>query len=195
MKKIFVIIFLLQINTIFSQEFTSKDVIVYDWEIAKNANPDTILGISFKKYKLNTLPEELAKYTHLKILDLSKNRLEKLPSYFSNFKKLEDLNIEKNKLNHFPIIVYQLPELRFLRLGVNPFKRVPTGIDNLSKLEYLDLYDCPIHTLPESLTHLKNIKEIDFTGIRFSPSFQETWLKRMPNVKLIFDAPCDCLEG
>ena len=194
MKKIFALIFLLNINLSFSQEFKVKDVIVYDWEVAQQANPDTIFGISFKKNKLTVLPEELKKFTQLKVLDLSKNKLEKLPSFFSSFKHLEDLNVEKNKLKHFPILVYQLTELRFLRLGVNPFKRIPTGIDNLSKLEYLDLYDCPIISLPESMGNLKSIQKIDFTGIRFSPTFQETWLKKMPNVELIFDAPCDCLE-
>lgn len=194
MKKIFALIFLLNLNLSFAQEFQLQSVIVYDWEVAKTANPDTIFGISFKKQKLTSLPEELKNFTRLRVLDLSKNKLEKIPSFFSIFKKLEDLNIEKNKLKHFPIIVYQLKELRFLRLGVNSFERVPNGIDNLSKLEYLDLYDCPIKSLPESLVNLKNIQKIDFTGIRFSPSFQETWLKKMPNVTLVFDAPCDCLE-
>ncbi len=195
MKKIFAITFLLLINSSFAQEFTMKDVVVYDWELAKSADPDTIYGISFKKNKLTTLPDGLKKFTQLRVLDLSKNKLEKLPSYFSIFSKMEDLNLEKNKLKHFPIIVYHLTKLRFLRLGVNPFERVPTGIDNLSKLEYLDLYDCPIKSLPESMVNLKSIKKIDFSGIRFSPSFQETWVKKMSEVELIFDAPCDCLEG
>ncbi len=195
MKKIFVIIFLLVIDFSFAQEYSIKDVIVYDWEIAKTANPDTIYGISFKRNKLNYLPVELKKFTHLIVLDLSKNKLEKLPPFFSIFKNLVDLNIEKNKLKYFPIIVYQLTELKYLRLGVNPFERVPNGIDNLTNLQYLDLYDCPIKSLPESITQLKNIQKIDFTGIRFSPNFQESWIKKMPNVELIFDAPCDCLGG
>lgn len=194
MKKIFALIFLLQSSLSFCQDYSIPNVKIYDWEIAKNANPDTIYGISFKKLKLENLPEDLIRFTQLRVLDLSKNRLTKLPPFFSGFKNLEDLDLEKNKLIHFPIIVYQLTELKHLRLGRNLFERVPTGIDNLDKLVYLDLYDTPIHSLTESLTHLKSIQKIDFTGIRFSPSFQKKWTAKMPNVKLIFDAPCDCLE-
>ncbi len=195
MKKISVVIFLFLINFGFSQEFKTKNVIIYDWEIAKQAHPDTIFGISFKKKRLSILPEELKLFTQIKILDLSKNKLEKLPAFITNFSQLEDLNIEKNKFIHFPIIIYQLSSLRYLRMGANSFERIPTGIDNLTKLEYLDLYDCPIKSLPESMVNLKNIRKIDFTGIRFSPSFQKSWINKMPEVELVFDAPCDCLEG
>jgi hypothetical protein len=35
---------------------------IYSWEQAKNANPDTIFGVSLSKLKLEQLPEELAKF-------------------------------------------------------------------------------------------------------------------------------------
>ena len=69
-----------------------------------------------------------------------------------------------------------------------------TNKNGLFNLKYIDLLDNPITQLPIELMNLKYLQEIDFTGIRFSPEFQKIWLERMPNVNLIFDAPCDCMK-
>lgn len=193
MKQIFVLIFLLfcSYNT-FSQN--ESDIVVYDWEIAKDASVDTIYGISFEKYKLESLPEELSEYVHLQILNLEKNKLKELPDYIKTFEDLREINAEKNLLEYFPIQICSLRKLTHLRLGKNYFENLPDCIGNVSTLEYMDFYDTPIRELPQSLELLKNLKEIDFTGIKFSPSFQKSWTARLPNVKVIFDAPCDCLE-
>lgn len=193
MKQIFVLIFLLSYSyNTFSQN--ESGVVVYDWEVAKNASVDTIFGISFEKYKLESLPDELRNFIHLKVLDIKKNKLKELPDYIKTFEDLREIDAEKNLLEYFPIQICSLTKLTHLRLGRNYFENVPDCIGNVSTLEYMDFYDTPIHQLPQSLELLKNLKEIDFTGIKFSPSFQKSWTARLPNVKIVFDAPCDCLE-
>lgn len=193
MKQIFGLIFLLSCSyNTFSQN--ESGVVVYDWEVAKNASVDTVFGISFEKYKLEYLPDELRNFIHLQVLDLQKNKLKELPDYIKTFEELKEINAEKNLLEYFPVQICSLTKLTHLRLGRNYFENLPDCIGNVSTLEYMDFYDTPIRELPQSLDRLKNLKEIDFTGIKFSPSFQKSWTARLPNVKVIFDAPCDCLE-
>jgi hypothetical protein len=63
----------------------------------------------------------------------------------------------------------------------------------MESLEYLDLYDSPVKNIPKSLTELPSLKEIDFTGIRYNEAFQSKWQKLLPEVKLVFDPPCNCM--
>lgn len=193
MKQLFGLIFLLLFSLNVSSQ-DENDVVIYDWEIAKNASPDTIFGISFEKMKIETLPHELSKFINLEVLDLQKNKLKELPEFIKDFKELRELNAEKNQLEYFPIQICSLMKLTHLKLGRNYFENLPDCIGNISTLEYMDFYDTPIRKLPQSLELLKNLKEIDFSGIKFSPKFQESWIARLPNVKVIFDAPCDCMD-
>jgi len=193
MKQQFGLIFLLLYSfNVFSQN--EKDVVVYDWEIAKSASIDTVFGISFEKMKLEVLPNELSKFIHLQVLDLQKNKLTELPDFIKEFKDLRKINAEKNELAYFPIQICSFRKLTHLKLGRNYFENLPNCIGDISTLEYIDFYDTPIRELPQSLETLKNLKEIDLSGIKFSPKFQKSWIARLPNVKVIFDAPCDCMD-
>jgi len=194
MKKIFALIFLLSLSPLFGQKHSVADVIVYDWEVVKNAQPDTVFGVSFQKMKLIKLPAELKKFKNLRVLDLSNNKLVSIPNYIGELLFLEDLNLTKNQLEYYPLALCRNNSLRFLRLGRNPFENFPECIESLQNLEYLDMYDTPIATLPESIVRLKKLKEVDLSGIRFSKNFQESWTKKMSHMKMIFDSPCDCFE-
>ena len=194
MKKIFALTFLLSINFAFGQEYTVSDVLVYDWERVISADPDTIFGVSFEKMKMSEVPSELEHFKNIRVLNLSKNRLVKIPKFIGELKYLEELNLTKNKLEYYPIELCSNESIRILKFGRNLFTTIPNCIESLRQLEFLDLFDTPISSLPESITRLKQLKTIDFTGIRFSPSFQESWIGKMKNVELIFDAPCDCFE-
>ncbi len=191
MRRLFVLFSIVTINLVLGQD----DIIrVYTWEEAQAANPDTIVGITFEKLKLESVPPELERFKNLKILNLQKNKLTEIPDFITEFKQLKTLNLEKNLLEYFPIQVCRMKHITHLILSRNYFENVPECIGELTSLVYLDLYDTPIRILPQSLENLKNLKEIDFSGIKFSPSFQKSWTARLPNVKLIFDAPCDCME-
>lgn len=191
-SKRFALIFLLTSSAFaFGQE---SPVVIYEWEEVQQASPDTIFGLSLSKLKLTELPEEVKKYKYLKELHLQKNKLDRLPDFITDFEYLEVLNLEKNELEIFPLQICRMNALKRLSIGKNYFEQIPECIGNVQTLEYIDLIDTPINKLPESLVTLKNLQEIDFTGIRFSPNFQESWTKLLPNVKLVFDAPCDCMN-
>lgn len=193
MKQLFGLIFLLLYScNVFSQ--SENYVVIYEWEIAKNASVDTIFGISFEKLKIEKVPDELSKFVNLQVLELQKNKLTELPDFIKDFKNLKKIDAEKNQFDYFPIQICSLRKLTHLKLGRNYFEQIPSCIGDIPTLEYADFYDTPIRELPQSLESLKNLVEIDLSGIKFSPKFQESWMARLPNVKVIFDAPCDCMD-
>lgn len=194
MKARFVIIFLLSFNLNLWAQPEDKIDVTYDWEEVKNADPDTVFSISFAKQKLRELPVELSRFKNLRILNIEKNKLAALPDFISNFNQLQELNVGKNKLETFPIQLCRMSSIKILILNRNNFESIPACISVLKELTYLDLYDCPIRKIPDSLESLEVLKEIDLSGIRFSEDFQEYWKNKLPNVKLDFDAPCDCME-
>lgn len=98
MKLLYVISFLLftTINC-FAQKI---DVKTYSLEQALTANPDTIFALDLSHMKLDTVPSDIAKFTHLTYLDLSKNKLSKLPDFLSELENLKTVNISKLSLIH-----------------------------------------------------------------------------------------------
>ncbi len=194
MKTIYVLILLLLVSRTSDLLAQESDPKVYSWEEARVSDPDTIYGISFAKMKLSSLPEELAKFQKLKVLDLQKNKLTKLPDFIGDMKQLTRLDVAKNKLSVFPMVVCRMSSLEQLILNRNLFEKIPECIEYASSLKYIDLYDTPIRDLPGTLVNLKNLEKIDFSGIRFAPSFQEKWNSLLPEVDLVFDEGCDCME-
>jgi Leucine-rich repeat (LRR) protein len=77
---------------------------------------------------------------------------------------------------------------------MNEIAYLPSCVGGLSNLEKLDLFKNPIRKLPQELTQLKNLKLLELRSIKFSPEFQEKWEEALPNVKIMFDPPCDCMK-
>nr|AOE12215.1 hypothetical protein [uncultured bacterium] len=71
---------------------------------------------------------------------------------------------------------------------------MPTCIKYLTQLEHLDIFNTQMDSFPSELGLLKNLKTFDARGILFGREFQQTWEERLPNTKIKFDAPCNCIE-
>mgnify|MGYP002630102223 CR=1 FL=1 len=196
-KKQFALIFLLWssfgLNLSCSAQ-VAQDVKVYDWEVAKNAHPDTIYAISFEKSKLIEVPADLKRYKNVKQLNFAKNKLNDLPEFFTGFESLEVLDLTKNEFRIFPIEICQMKNLKELLVGRNEIASIPECIEYASSIEFLDIYDNPLSHVPESMMRLKKLTKIDFTGIRFNRDFQDKLKAQLPDTKLIFDSPCDCMN-
>ena len=188
MKKKFVLFLIVNFPIYFFSQTT------YKWIDVKNANPDTIFSISFEKQKLNSLPNDLFKFTHLKKLDLSKNKLTTLPEGISNLIQLEEINLGKNYFTEFPEVICNLIQLKTLIINRNEISSIPNSIVQLNKLESIDMWDTPIENFPESFISMKNLKYIDARGVTHGPKFQKLWIEKLPWVKIEFDAPCNCFE-
>lgn len=192
MKRLYGIILLLQLfNPAFTQE---RDYTVYLWSEVVQADPDTVYGVNLSKLKLNVVPSELEQFKNLKYLDLSKNKLKSLPDFLADFHSLETIDVSKNQLDIFPLVITRIPTLKSIIANRNTFDRLPESIGYLKMLENIDLWETPVVNFPESFFGLTNLKKVDLSGVRYSPTFQEKLKIRLPNVQLVLDAPCDCME-
>ena len=192
MKLVSVIILLLVCNCAKAQ---TDGYVIYKWDdLPINVDADTIYGLNLSKMRLDSVPSNLSKFSNLIFLDLSKNKLKELPTFIGELQKLKELNLAKNKLDKLPIELCKMKNLERLILNRNFIGSLPSCIEYTSALKYIDLWDNPIRSLPESFERLENLEEVDLSGIRFSPKFQESWLAKMPNVKFVFDEACDCMN-
>lgn len=191
MRLLSAIIFLLWCSSTIGQ---NVDYTIYEWDEVKNADPDTVYALDLSKSKLDSLPGALFTFTNLKYLDLRKNKLTDLPHEFSQLGQLEELYMGKNKLTAFPVEICQFKKLRKLSLHTNEIESLPACVEYLVSLEELDLFNNPIRSLSEGLIELENLKWMDLRSIKFSPDFQDNWSEKLPNVKIEFDPPCDCMK-
>ncbi len=192
MKRLFVLFLILSASPVFANPIDTLRV--YTWEEALKAGPEKVFAITFEKMKLETLPDELAKFKHLKKLNLSKNKLAEVPDFISKFDSLQELDLHRNKLINFPTQVCSMKNIQRLILSSNEFSSIPECVQYLKKLNYLDLSDSPVTTFPEAFTVMPQLKTLSLHGLAYAPSFQRRWRERLPWMRIEFDAPCDCLE-
>ena len=107
---------------------------------------------------------------------------------------MEKLDISKNEFAIFPIEICKLSNLKILIANRNDFDKIPECIEFCSKLEIIDLWDTPIANFPQSFSSLKNLKKLDIQGIKYGPTFQKEFQKKLSWVEIKFDPPCDCME-
>lgn len=189
MKQLLVVLYFLISNLSIAQP---DSVRFYTLEELIDTNPDTIRAITLKKQKLSTLPEALFRFKQLQYLDLEKNEIEDV-SRIGEFEHLIYLNLGKNKLQNFPVVVCQLKKLEVLILNRNEFSYIPPCINYCENLMYVDLWETPVTSLPNEMQTIKTLTTIDFSGVRMNPTQQSILKNQFPNVRLILDAPCDCL--
>lgn len=166
-----------------------------DWKDALNAHPDTVYAISFRKYKLDSLPQELSKFKNLIALDLEKNKLTALPEYLKDFDQLIFLDLSRNKFESYPLPLNYMQQLQYLSLAQNNIVTVSRGISFMKELKVLDLYDTMLETLPDNFDLLKsNLEFVDLRGQTFNEEFAKKWTDLLKGVELKLDPPCKCMQ-
>lgn len=190
MKYIFAIIFLGLTSSLFAQ----SEYEIYDWEELSECDPDTIYGISFRKNKMDSIPFELIKFKNVRYLDFEKNKLKEVPLFIQQFHDLEYLNLGKNELVNFPLSLCKMENVKTVLLHMNEISYLPNCIGEMKGLESLDLFKNPIRKFPDELAQLQNLETLELRSIKFSPDFQEKWIRLLPNTKIMFDPPCDCMK-
>jgi Leucine-rich repeat (LRR) protein len=167
---------------------------IYLWNEVQQANPDTIHAISFEKLKLDSLPNQLWKFTQLTYLNLEKNQLVFLPDSLKLLSQLTELNISKNKFAFFPLIICQLPSLQKLNASRNRIESIPDQIENCKHLAYLDFYDNLIEDFGLGIFNLPELKTLNIEGVMYGTNFADDLKRKLPNVRVLLDPPCKCLN-
>lgn len=167
---------------------------VYMWNELSGVNPDTIRAISFEKMKLDSLPKELWNFNHITYLNLEKNQFSNLPDDFKNLTQLTELNIAKNKFTFLPLVICQLPNLKKLNASRNRIESIPNQIENCTHLEIVDLYDNLIGEFGTGIFQLKELRTLNIEGVMYGTNFADDLKRKLPNVQLLLDPPCKCLN-
>ena len=191
MKLPFALIFLLLSFHNLAQKEVPK---IYQWSEVKWANPDTIYAVSFEKMKLDSLPKELWKFTHLTYLNLEKNQLAQLPEELVLLEQLTELNISKNKFTFLPLIICQLPNLQKLNASRKRIASIPNQIENCTHLQKIDFYDNIIEDFGTGIFQLKELKTLNIEGVMYGTNFADELKRKLPNTHLLLDPPCKCLN-
>ena len=191
MRKTFVPILIL---FVLNSSFSLISQRCYSLKEARNAPLDSVFYLKISRKKLTEIPPQVFTFKNLKGLDLSKNRLVKISPKIEELSMLEKLNLSKNRFEVFPKEIVRLENLRELVLGSNQLGYIPKSILKYPKLEELDMYDNPIGDLGDGIFSLTSLRKLDLRGLMYNAKSQAEIRNRLPNVKVLFDLPCNCID-
>tara|TARA_B100000767_G_scaffold272107_1_gene299101 strand:+ start:1255 stop:1830 length:576 start_codon:yes stop_codon:yes gene_type:complete len=177
-----------------SFSFTLTGQRYYTLKETRNVSQDSVFYLKISRKKLTEIPPEVFSFKNLKGLDLSKNRLVKVSPRIVELSQLEELNLSKNRFEFFPKETISLENLRVLILGSNKLGYIPMSIAKHLKLEELDMYDNPIGDLGEGIFSVPTLRRLDLRGLMYNVKSQAEIRNKLPNVKVLFDPPCNCID-
>eukprot|EP01088_Endostelium_zonatum_P020232 TRINITY_DN733_c1_g1_i3.p1 TRINITY_DN733_c1_g1~~TRINITY_DN733_c1_g1_i3.p1 ORF type:complete len:2053 (-),score=460.67 TRINITY_DN733_c1_g1_i3:153-6311(-) len=171
---------------------------------------NSVEEINLEKNLLNSFPNWVFQFTHLKILTLSSNSISALPSKLSNLTNLKQLQMSGNKLKEISSKPFQgltnltalilkhneisrlsaslctcLVSLDRLDLSRNQLKTVPKTISGLTSLTDLRIAKNQLTALPKSLANLSQLRILELQDnelLAFRVPLQR-WAKAFPNLK------------
>lgn len=183
---------LLAPGTGFSQpEYTIPGVLYTRLDKALQ-HPDSVFRLRLRGKRLDKFPEEIARFKHLRELDLSNNRITQLPPWIGQLEQLEILRLGRNRLSGIGKEVTRLKQLKYLDLGMNQIEALPFEIGELSALEFLQVWGNELTALPESITRLEHLRWLDMRNIILTDSERESILELLPHTEVLLSAGCNC---
>jgi Leucine-rich repeat (LRR) protein len=112
------------------------------------------VSFSYTNKGIETIPKEITKLVHLKIIDISNNKLSSLPNEIGLLENLESLYVMNNKITMLPKSITNLAQLKTLSIGDNLLESFPDDIGKLSNLRKIDASFNRLKSLPESIGDL-----------------------------------------
>ena len=123
------------------------------------------------------------------VLNLSHNRIQSIPDSLFGFIHLRLLDLSYNDIENIPSIICLFPELRKLDLSHNRVSKIPASISNLKRLEKLSVSHNNIEHLPLSLGNLPNLQVLLASNNPLQTEIQEA------NSKELLDHLRKCFAG
>jgi GTPase SAR1 family protein len=130
------------------------------------AHFEALESLSLNGIKLNAVPEDIRKLSHLKKLNTDCLGLDRLPNWIGEL-GLESFSAVDNKLSSLPESFRNLQSLKALSLSWNPLKRMPNFIYDLRSLEALDIQNCEITEIAADILRPINLKIFISSGNPF----------------------------
>ena len=146
-------------------------------EIFELADSLEILNLSGNA--LSSLPTDLHRLKHLRVLFCSENAFTELPECLGRCAKLSMIAFRVNKISHVPAAALP-PQLRWLILTDNCISQLPDELGQRPLLQKLMLAGNQLTGLPQSLAQCKNLELIRIASNRFTQLPQ--WLLTLPSL-------------
>ena len=118
------------------------------------------LQLNLSNNQLRRLPDSLACWPTLRLLDLSQNVLQALPQAWVQGRSLQYLSLSHNQLKDLPFILGGNVGLTYLDLSHNQLTTVPACIRRMEALSQLSLYGNQIKQLPSFFRKLPQLSEL-----------------------------------
>ena len=133
----------------------SENLTEFPMEILTLADSLEILDLS--NNQLSTLPDEIKKLTHLKIIFVSNNCFKVLPTALGGCPLLEMVGFKSNQIQEVPAESLPL-QLRWLILTDNKITSLPETLGERTRLQKLALAGNQLKRLPKSTDQLVNLE-------------------------------------
>lgn len=146
-------------------------------EIFELADSLEILNLSGNA--LSSLPDDLHRLPHLRVLFCSDNLFTELPAGLGQCAKLRMIGFKANQISHVPATALP-PLLRWLILTDNRISQLPSELGERPLLQKLMLAGNQLGHLPESLANCHNLELLRIASNRFTRL--PAWLLALPSL-------------
>ncbi|MBI6909149.1 protein kinase [Pseudomonas palleroniana] len=128
---------------------------------------------------LSSLPDDLHRLTHLRILFCANNAFTELPECLGQCAKLSMISFKANQISHVTAAALP-PRLRWLILTDNCIRQLPNELGERPLLQKLMLAGNQLEHLPQSLARCHNLELIRIASNRFT--HLPEWLLNLPSL-------------
>ena len=128
---------------------------------------------------LSSLPDDLHRLTHLRVLFCSDNAFTELPACLGQCANLSMIGFKANQIRHVPAAALP-PQLRWLILTDNCISQLPNELGERPLLQKLMLAGNHLTDLPHSLVNCKNLELLRIASNRFTQL--PPWLLTLPSL-------------
>ncbi|OIW33081.1 kinase domain protein [Coniochaeta ligniaria NRRL 30616] len=128
---------------------------------------------------LSSLPDDLHRLSHLRVLFCSENAFTELPECLGRCAQLSMIAFKANRISHVPAAALP-PQLRWLILTDNRISQLPSELGRRGLLQKLMLAGNQLAHLPESLANCKNLELIRIASNRLTQL--PPWLLALPSL-------------
>ncbi|WP_395606714.1 protein kinase [Pseudomonas sp. B22129] len=140
---------------------------------------DTLEILNLTGNALSSLPDDLHRLTHLRVLFCSDNAFTELPECLGQCEKLSMIGFKANQISRVPAAALP-PQLRWLILTDNLISQLPAELGERPLLQKLMLAGNQLAQLPPSLAQCHNLELLRIAANRFTQL--PPWLLTMPGL-------------
>jgi tRNA A-37 threonylcarbamoyl transferase component Bud32 len=141
---------------------------------------DTLEILDLTGNALSALPDDLNRFTKLRILFCSSNQFTELPDVLGKCTSLSMIGFKANQITHIPEHAIPTQNLRWLIVTDNALTHLPKSIGACKKLQKLMLAGNQLSALPDSLAncHTLELLRVSANQINALPN----WLLKLPKL-------------